>query len=132
MSESTTTIALPGGDTAEVIPPDAVTIADVERSLALLDVSGLDVEKLDRGSIAAFLLQIAPQLNRVLTVVMTRSWSLTGEDGKPLPITMESVGAQRFSTLRPLYEHVTPARAELLASLGLGSVVVDPKSAPGS
>lgn len=128
---STTNIPLSGGYSAEVIAPDDMTVADVERALALLDLDGLDLAKLDNGSVVSLLMQVAPQLNRALTVVMTRSWTLVGEDEEPLPITMETVGAQRASMLRPLYRHVAPARAELLASLGLGSVV-DPKSAPGS
>lgn len=127
----TVTIPLAGDHSAEVAPAEAMTVGEMEQAIANLDLSAVDIANLDGSAVVRLLLQVAPQMNRVLTVVLTRSWTLEGPDGEPLPITMETVAAQSFAMVRPLYEHVAPARAELLASLGLGSVV-DPKSAQSS
>ena len=144
MPETTTRIPLPGDQWADLVGPDDMTGGDVERALTLVDLGGfgkllgLDVVEpgeapKPKGSLSGdelipLMARVMPQLNRVLVVVLTRSWSLTGDDGEPLLVTMETVAAQRMALLHPLYAHVAPARAELMQGLGFGGVD-DPKSA---
>lgn len=129
----TTTIPLPGGQSAEMVAVDEMTGLQVEQVVQLLDLGDINIESLDGQAVLQMILRLTPQINRALTVAMTASWTLTGGEDEPLPISMETIGAQPMRVLRPLYAHAKGARGLVLESLGLGSLAADdPNSAGGS
>lgn len=116
-----------------MVAVDDMTGLQVEQVVQALDLGDIDFESLDGHAVLQMVLRLTPQINRALAVVMTVSWTLTGADDEPLPVSMETVGAQPMRVLRPLYAHAKGGRGLVLESLGLGSLAGDdPNSAGGS
>jgi hypothetical protein len=97
-------IPLPNGEKATIRDPTGLTGDDVENVLGLAGTVGINPKEVGKTEF----LRLIGVLRRALVVTLTESWTLPGE------ITMESVGALPVRSIRPLYQAIEPALADVM------------------
>lgn len=117
-------VPLYGSHYAEVKFGDNLRRADERAVLKAIDESGIDLSK--PGA------QMVGVLQDSVIARLVRRWTLLGDDGEPLPVTVEAVENLQRSTHRALAGAVAEFAGEMLTLLTEGPVAMDPKSAPSS
>lgn len=117
-------VPLAGGHHAEVKFGDNLRRSDERAVLRTVDESDLDLSRPGTQMVLA--------LQDACIARLVRRWSLLGDDGAPLPITVESVGDLGLPTHRALSAAVKEFAADMLTLLTQGPASADPKSEPSS
>jgi hypothetical protein len=102
------TIELPDGHTADLRDVGDLRRGDVRFALKAADDEGINLFGAGMGLSGIGTLQDA------LIVRFVRRWSLTGDDGQPLEVSLASVQDLPVKYHKPLAAVVTPALAEIL------------------